>query len=97
MLAFAPEPGVQAPQGPGPPSPAGQLVPFVSWSVAAYHFQSAGEAAVLRGWRQVAAVQAPALLGQAALLEPHTECVEAHTRLHTGVCVGGDGGKGALV
>lgn len=52
---------------------------------------------MLRGWRQVAAVQAPALLGQAALLEPHTECVEAHTRLHTGVCVGGDGGKGALV
>ncbi|KAL4452783.1 hypothetical protein ABPG75_008445 [Micractinium tetrahymenae] len=42
-----------------------------------------GEVAVLRGWRQVAAVQAPALLGQAALLGPHTECAEAHTHLHT--------------
>ncbi len=39
---------------------------------------------MLRGWRQVAAVQAPALLGQAALLGPHTECTEAQTRLHTG-------------
>ncbi|KAL4420936.1 hypothetical protein ABPG77_001419 [Micractinium sp. CCAP 211/92] len=42
-----------------------------------------GEVAVLRGWRQVAAVQAPALLGQAALLGPHTVCTEAQTRLHT--------------
>lgn len=45
----------------------------------------AGEAAILRGWRCVATVHAPALLGQAALLEPHAEdCPEAATRLHTG-------------
>ena len=47
-----------------------------------------GEVAILRGWRLVTTVRAPALLGQAALLEPlGVDCPEVTTRLHTGGCV----------
>lgn len=47
-----------------------------------------GEVAILRGWRLVTTVHAPALLGQAALLEPlGVDCPEVTTRLHTGGCM----------